>query len=112
MIRPLASLALGAAFAAVAVSAAPRTVTPAATPFRVGRIEVVSLRDAVNVVPNDGSVFGIDQSPAAVANVLRARGAPADPITLGVDQLHDAFARVAERFHGWVERNGMQIIIT
>lgn len=87
MIRPLASLALGAAFAAVAVSAAPRTVAPAATPFRLGRIEVVSLRDAVNVVSNDGSVFGIDQSPAAVANVLRARGAPADPITLGVDQL-------------------------
>ena len=87
MIRPLASLALGATFAAVAVSAAPRAAAPAATPFRVGQIELVSLRDAVNVVPNDGKTFGIDQSSAAVANVLRARGAPADPITLGVDQL-------------------------
>lgn len=87
MIRPLASLALGTAFAAVAVSAAPRAAAPAATPFRVGQVEVAALRDAVNVVPNDGKTFGIDQSPAAVAGVLRARGAPADPITLGVDQL-------------------------
>ncbi len=87
MIRPLASLALGAAFAAVAVSAAPRVVTPAATPFRVGTVEVVSLRDAENVVANDGQTFGIGHPTADVAAVLRARGAPADPITLGVDQL-------------------------
>ncbi|WP_019515108.1 MBL fold metallo-hydrolase [Sphingomonas sp. Mn802worker] len=87
MIRPLASLALGAAFAAVAVSAAPRAVGPAATTFRVGAVEVVSLRDAVNVVPNDGKTFGLGHTPAEVAQVLRTRDAPADSITLGVDQL-------------------------
>lgn len=87
MIRPLASLALGTAFAAVAVSAAPRVATPAATPFRVGAVEVVSLRDAENVVANDGQTFGIGHPTADVAAVLRARGAPADPVTLGVDQL-------------------------
>ncbi|SEL89397.1 Glyoxylase, beta-lactamase superfamily II [Sphingomonas palmae] len=87
MIRPLASLALGAAFAAVAVSAAPRVAGAAATTFRVGGVEVVSLRDAVNVVPNDGKTFGLGHSPTEVAQVLRKRGAPADPITLGVDQL-------------------------
>lgn len=87
MIRPLASLAIGAAFAAVAVSAAPRAAAPAATPFRVGAVEVVALRDAVNVVPNDGSVFGVGRPTAETAALLSARGAPADPITLGVDQL-------------------------
>ena len=87
MIRPLASLALGGAFAALAVSAAPRVATPAATPFRVGTVEVVALRDADNVVANDGQTFGIGHPPKDVAAVLRARGAPADPIALGVDQL-------------------------
>jgi glyoxylase-like metal-dependent hydrolase (beta-lactamase superfamily II) len=47
----------------------------------------VALRDALNVVPNDGKVFGTDVGPAAVAGVLRKAHAPTDSLSLGVDAL-------------------------
>ena len=72
---------------AVPVSAAPQPVTPAATPFRVGALRLYALSDMANVVPNDNSVFGAAQTPAAVAAVLKAAGAPTDSIALGVDAL-------------------------
>ena len=77
-------LALGAA---VVATAAPAPVAPAAQPFRLGALEVVALRDADNDLPNDGKVFGLDVGPQAVAEVLKAHGAPGDTITLGVDAL-------------------------
>ena len=70
-----------------AVMAAPRPVSPAATPFTVGAFKLYALRDMLNVVPNDNSVFGVGQTPQAVAKVLAAAGAPTDAITLGVDAL-------------------------
>jgi glyoxylase-like metal-dependent hydrolase (beta-lactamase superfamily II) len=82
---------IAAALALTALSstapAAPEPASPAATRFRVGAFEVTTLRDMLNVVPNDGSVFGTDQTPAAVAGVLEHAGAPTDRITLGVDAL-------------------------
>ena len=55
--------------------------------FPLGAFTLVPLRDMLNVVPNDGKVFGKDQSPAAVAQVLTAAGAATRDVTLGVDAL-------------------------
>lgn len=70
-----------------ACEAKPTTTTPAAQSFRLGGFTIVSLRDMLNVMPNDGSVFGKGIDPAAVGKVLQAAGAPADTIALGVDAL-------------------------
>ena len=70
-----------------AAIAGPVPIGPAATRVPLGAFTLVPLRDMLNVVPNDGSVFGKDQTPAAVATVLTAAGAPAQEVTLGVDAL-------------------------
>ena len=81
--------ALGLLLVAVpaACEAKPAPTTPAAQSFKLGAFTVVALRDMLNVVPNDGSVFGKGVDPAAVAKVLQAAGAPTDQIALGVDAL-------------------------
>lgn len=81
------TFAAACALIPIVALAAPEPVTPAATPFRVGAYRLVSLADARNVVPNDGSVFGHDQTPQAVASVLRSAGLPADRVTLSVNAL-------------------------
>lgn len=70
-----------------AAMAKPVPVAPAATRFPLGAFTLVPLRDELNVVPNDGSIFGRGQPPAAVATVLRSAGAPTGELTLGVDAL-------------------------
>jgi glyoxylase-like metal-dependent hydrolase (beta-lactamase superfamily II) len=80
---PLALLAA----TAIPALAAPQPVAPAATRVPLGAFTLIALRDELNVLPNDGKVFGIDQTPAAVAKVLAANGAATDGITLGVDAL-------------------------
>lgn len=72
---------------ATPAAAVPAPAAPAAKGFTVGAVRVFALRDALNVVPNDGKTFGTDVGPQAVAGVLTAAGAPADPITLSVDAL-------------------------
>jgi glyoxylase-like metal-dependent hydrolase (beta-lactamase superfamily II) len=67
--------------------AAPAPSGPAAVSIRMGSSTVVALRDMLNVVPNDGSVFGKDVGPAKVARTLADVRAPTDKITLGVDAL-------------------------
>ncbi len=81
--------ALGLLLVAVPATCAakPAPTTPAAQSFKLGAFTVVALRDMLNVVPNDGSVFGKGVDPAAVAKVLQAAGAPTDQIALGVDAL-------------------------
>jgi glyoxylase-like metal-dependent hydrolase (beta-lactamase superfamily II) len=61
--------------------------SPAAKSFRLGALELWSLRDSALVVPNDGSVFGKNANPAAVGTVLSDAGAPTDKIPLDVDVL-------------------------
>lgn len=70
-----------------AVFAMPAEVAPAAAAFHLGTLKLSALRDADNDLANDGSVFGVDVGPAAVAQVLAAAGAPTDKIALGVDAL-------------------------
>lgn len=87
-----AASAAGAASAlallmATQAAAAPVAVEPAAQPFQLGSFQLFALRDALNVLDNDGKVFGVDAGPAAVARTLQAAGAPTDRITLAVDAL-------------------------
>lgn len=62
-------------------------ITPAARSFRLGALELWSLRDSALVVPNDGSVFGRNATAAAVAQVLSAAAARPDKIALDVNVL-------------------------
>lgn len=76
-----------AALLAVQSGATPAPTGPAATTVRMGPFTVTALRDMLNVVPNDGSVFGKDVGPAPVARALVDAGVESDRITLGVDAL-------------------------
>lgn len=67
--------------------AGPAPTDGAAQPFRLGAFQLVALKDALNVMDNDGKIFGVETGPAAVAGVLRQAGAPTDKVTLGVDAL-------------------------
>jgi glyoxylase-like metal-dependent hydrolase (beta-lactamase superfamily II) len=81
---PALALAL---LAAAPACAKPAPASPAATPFTIGETKFVALRDMSNVVPNDGSVFGVGLPGEQVSAVLKARGAATDQIPLGVDAL-------------------------
>ena len=70
-----------------AALAKPQVVEPAAQQFKVGNLDMYALRDADNVLDNDGKVFGAKVGPAAVADVLKKAGAPTDKVTLSVDAL-------------------------
>jgi len=65
----------------------PAQVTPEAYAFHIGAYQAWSLRDLVNVVPNDNSVIGQGRTPEAVAAVLKAAGQPTDHITMAIDAL-------------------------
>jgi glyoxylase-like metal-dependent hydrolase (beta-lactamase superfamily II) len=80
-------ITLFAAAEALALDVGPQSAQPAAETFALGDFRITSLRDAVNVVPNDGSVFGADVGPKAVAEVLTKAGQTTDAITLSVDAL-------------------------
>lgn len=80
----IASLASGDVLAG---ETGPMPAPPAAHSFTVGALRVTALRDSVNVVPNDGSVFGKDVGSNAVAALLRGVGLRTDRILLSVDAL-------------------------
>jgi glyoxylase-like metal-dependent hydrolase (beta-lactamase superfamily II) len=63
------------------------SVPPAERSFSVGTLKLTALYDAQYVFANDGKTFGVDASPAAVSDVLRAASAPTDRITLSVNVL-------------------------
>ncbi len=73
--------------AAPALAATALAEAPGAHAFKVGKLDLVALHDAQFTPANDGKTFGVGQSPAAVAQVLKAAGAPTDTITLSVDAL-------------------------
>lgn len=60
---------------------------PQAKSFKLGSLDIVALHDAQFVQPNDSKIFGLDHSPAEVAALLSAAGAPTDTVTLSVDAL-------------------------
>lgn len=67
--------------------AGPVAVCPAATPFLLGRSKLFALRDMVNAVPNDGSVFGKDVGSTAVKAALDADHLDDTTLPLDVDAL-------------------------
>lgn len=73
------------AFGALADTAASNA--PAYHRFQVGKLEMTTLLDKNNALPNDGKVLGVDVGPKAVADVLAAAGKPTDEIELSVDGL-------------------------
>jgi len=83
----LALVLLALTLALVAEAQGTVRVTPAAESFHLGALELVALRDAGFVVPNDGKTFGLGASPTAVAAVLKSAGAPTDKVSLSVDAL-------------------------
>lgn len=70
-----------------AMTPGPMTAPPAAWRFRLGALELTSLRDGRYVTPNDGGDFGSKAGPAAVARLLADAGVATDRISLDVDAL-------------------------
>lgn len=62
-------------------------VQPQVKHFKLGALDLWALRDSALIVPNDGSVFGLNANRAAVTDVLRAAGVSTDEVTLPVDVL-------------------------
>ena len=84
--RAIAPLAF-ALLASQPLLAAPAPTPAGATGFRLGTLQLFALRDMDNVVPNDGSVFGVGVPKPEVSKVLQQAHAPADRISLSVDAL-------------------------
>jgi glyoxylase-like metal-dependent hydrolase (beta-lactamase superfamily II) len=85
----VAATVLAAVFATLPARAddGARTAPPGFASFRLGALELTSLRDGGYVSPNDGGDFGADKGAAAVAKLLAAAGAPTDRVSLAVDAL-------------------------
>lgn len=84
--RAIAPFAL-ALLATSPLLAAPAPVPAAATGFQLGAFRLFALRDMDNVVPNDGSVFGVGVPTVEVSKLLQQAHAPTDKIALSVDAL-------------------------
>lgn len=82
----LLGFAAAPAFAADA-GFGPQTVPPQAYSFTLGKSRAAALHDAQFVFANDGKTIGVGETPEAVAQVLRAAGAPSDRITLSINAL-------------------------
>jgi len=65
----------------------PAAVAASSHDFRVGALKLTALHDAQYVIPNDAKTFGVDAGAAAVAELLRSKGAPTDRITVSVNAL-------------------------
>jgi glyoxylase-like metal-dependent hydrolase (beta-lactamase superfamily II) len=82
------ALVVAVAFAVPAAVAQEVVATPPASrTFALGALQITVLRDGSLAVANDGSVFGLNASPDAVAAVLREAGAPTGTIHLDIDAL-------------------------
>ena len=85
--RKFAPFVLAAALVTGPAKAAPVAAPPTSAGFTVGKFQIFALRDMLNVLPNDGKIFGTDAGPEKVAEVLKKAGDPTDKITLSVDAL-------------------------
>ena len=61
------------------------SITPAAKSFKLGAFDISVLRDGALEIPNNGTIFGLNATPAEVADVLHKAGA--DTIHLDIDAL-------------------------
>jgi glyoxylase-like metal-dependent hydrolase (beta-lactamase superfamily II) len=65
----------------------PMAVPAAAQAFTLGRLQLIALRDAEFVVPNDGKIFGSNADVATVGHLLKVSKLPDDRLTLSVNAL-------------------------
>jgi glyoxylase-like metal-dependent hydrolase (beta-lactamase superfamily II) len=65
----------------------PVPVPQEAKSFKLGALQISVLRDSALNIPNDGSIFGANTNPPAIAKVLHDAGAPTDEIRLDTDTL-------------------------
>ena len=72
---------------APAAQAAPAPKEINAKAFTIGDLSAFALRDGGIEVPNDNKVFGVGETPAAVAAVLSAAGQPTDKLALNIEPL-------------------------
>lgn len=86
-ILPVVAVLAVPAWAAGAVASGPVAMEPAAAAFKLGELQLWSLRDAGYVIANDGKTFGLDAGAEAVAGTLRGAKARDDRITLSVNAL-------------------------
>lgn len=61
------------------------SITPAVKSFKLGAFDISVLRDGALEIPNNGTIFGLNATPAEVAEVLHKAGA--DNIRLDIDAL-------------------------
>jgi glyoxylase-like metal-dependent hydrolase (beta-lactamase superfamily II) len=80
-------VALLSTMPAFAADVGPHPAEPAVRAFDLGEFRISSLSDGVNIVPNDGPVFGADVGPKAVSQVLKEAGQADATINLSVDAL-------------------------
>lgn len=78
--------------AAAAETVAASTIVAANTnedfrSFTIGELSAIALHDGALAFPNDTTVFGIGQSPRAVAALLEAAGAPSDSLHASIQPL-------------------------
>ena len=66
---------------------APAAQSEAVKTFRIGDLTATALRDGALEFPNDNKIFGVGHTPAEVASVLGAAGAPTDVLHLSVQPL-------------------------
>lgn len=88
---PAAAEPAPAPVAESAPAAAPATA-PAAKEatfkaFTIGELPAIALHDGGFELPNDNKVFGVGQTPEAVAAVLSAAGQPTDKLKLSIQPL-------------------------
>ena len=81
------ALACGLAWSAPLTRAAEPGIAPEAARFKLGALDIAVLRDSAVDLPNDGSTFGLNATPAEVAGVLRQAGAATDKVHLDIDAL-------------------------
>ena len=65
----------------------PRPATAQFHPFAIGGLYAIALKDGSLQEPNDGHSFIADQSPSAVAAILKKGGAPTDYFRLSIQPL-------------------------
>jgi len=65
----------------------PVPVPQEAKSFKLGALQISVLRDSALNIPNDGSIFGANTNPPAIAKGLHDAGAPTDEIRLDTDTL-------------------------
>lgn len=82
----VATLALCFVFAASGAFAQEHeSITPGVKSFKLGAFDISVLRDGALEIPNNGTIFGLNATPAEVAEVLHKAGA--DTIRLAIDAL-------------------------